>query len=200
MTGKARKLLFSGEPLPDESFVGYLLRLVELNDFDSLSWALQIAEILDRAHYYGFVFDSSLNLAPLISLTGVEEVKLRGMLYHTAVVKRRKMGDYLVFGRAVPQYAIRPERSKLCPGCLRESPYARRIWDLIPITVCPIHKCLLLDECPTCKARITWLRTRISHCKCGADWSEYDPPAVGEPELEVTKQIYRLCKLAPKEW
>jgi hypothetical protein len=77
MTVKKRKLLFSGEPLSDESFVGYLLRLAQLNDFDSLSWALQMAEILDHAHHYGFVFHSSLNLAPLTSLTGVEEVKLK---------------------------------------------------------------------------------------------------------------------------
>lgn len=83
---------------------------------------------------------------------------------------------------------------------MRESAHARRIWDLIPVTVCPIHRCLLLDECPNCKARITWLRTRVSYCRCEFDWREYAPPTVGEPELEVTKQIYRLCKLAPKEW
>jgi TniQ len=196
MRTKAERLVCSAEPLTDESMMGYLLRLVERNDYDHLSWLLQMAEIRDYVHTgCCFIFDNSLNLTPLSRITGVEEAKLSALLYHPAGAERRKMGDYLVFGSPVPQYVIRPKSPKICPRCLRESAHARRIWDLIPVTVCPIHKCLLLDECPNCRARLTWIRTSVSHCRCEFDWSKYKPRPVDEPELAIAKQIHRLCKL-----
>jgi hypothetical protein len=75
----------------------------------------------------------------------------------------------------------------------------RKIWELIPVTTCPIHKCLLIDECPGCHARLTWNRESISQCRCEFDWRKYRPPLIEENELLATRQIYRLCKLFPSE-
>lgn len=65
------------------------------------------------------------------------------------------------------------------------------------MTVCPIHKCLLLDECPNCRKRISWSRNRVAVCSCNYDWRECIPAVVASSELDVTRQIYLLCNITP---
>src|ERR1041385_3916941 len=95
---KTQRLRFSSAPKPDESFVGYLLRLAELNRCPTPSWILEKAEIERYWQKMSFVFDHTLSLSPLAALTGVEESKLNPLLYHPAGGARRVAGDFLVFG------------------------------------------------------------------------------------------------------
>lgn len=189
------KLLKTSAPQPDESFIGYLLRLTEANYYDSPSWIMQMAGLTERANDTAFVFNNSLNLVPLERLTGVDRNKLEELIYHPAGPTRKKMGNYRLFGAAIMQYLIRPDRPKICPYCIRETGYTRRVWEIIPITTCPVHKCLLLDECPNCHARIYWNRRSISRCHCELEWRECQSLQVEEHELVVTEHIYRLCNL-----
>lgn len=59
-----------------------------------------------------------------------------------------------------------------CPTCLREDaePYYRRIWRVSFNTVCPQHRCMLLDRCPECDAGLAFHRTDI-----GQDQSHDSP-------------------------
>lgn len=100
-----------------------------------------------------------------------------------------------MYGAPVPQYMLRARHPKVCPACLREDRYARRIWDLSPVTTCPLHRCLLLDECPNCSRRLSWVRYKVSSCSCDFDWRRSETPTVSDPELEVSRQIYLRCKL-----
>jgi len=125
----------------------------------------------------------------------MDESQLSPLLYLPAEIPRRKGGDYLVFNCPIPQYVIRLRSPKVCPACLRESAYARKIWDLFPVTTCPLHQCLLLDECPNCMKRIAWNRRSVSCCQCEFDWREYNSHSLEDSELEVTRQIHRLCNL-----
>lgn len=105
------------------------------------------------------------------------------------------MGDYIMFASPVPQYMIRVRRPKVCTACLREKSYARRIWELAPVTTCPTHTCLLLDECPKCVRPISWARAKVSVCQCDFDWRDFESPYVDESELRVSSQIQLRCKL-----
>lgn len=61
-------------------------------------------------------------------------------------------------------------------------------------TACARHKCLLMEDCPQCGARIKWSRSRISFCgRCGFDWTKVTLPTLNEENLKVSQQIYRLC-------
>jgi hypothetical protein len=181
--------------------VGYLLRLVELNDYDTVSWILQLAGIKDYSHSkFGFVFDPSLILSPLSRLTGVDEAKLTPLLYQPVKEPGQAIAVcHLVFGSPIPQYLIRPRRAKICPACLRESDYARKVWEITPVTVCPIHRVLLLDECPKCKKSVNWNRTSVSRCACGYDWRKLKPDVIECSELRATKQVFRLCGLSTED-
>jgi TniQ len=198
MVAKDRLLLFSAIPHLDESFIGYLLRLKEVNRYQTLSWILQLAGIKNYARSsFSFAFNGSLDVSPLARLTGVKESALASMLYvPLRLSEKRMMGDYSVFGSSVPHYIIQTRKPKLCPSCLRESNYARKIWELAPVTVCALHQCLLLDECRSCGKRITWNRTGISRCRCGFDWRDHETALVDDSELAVTRQIHLLCNLS----
>ena len=195
MPVEARILLFSAIPQHDESLIGYLLRLTERNHYDNLSWILQLAKISNK---HPLSTNCSLDLSRLKLLTGVSIARLEELLY-PSVKKRSTLYGYVVFGTPLPYFMIRLRYPKLCPSCLRKSPYARKIWELSAVTACPIHKILLLDECPQCKKRISWNRRSVSKCKCNFDWRDYKPPLIEDSEFAVAKHIYRLCNLSPDE-
>ena len=193
-SSKERQLLFSSDPHSDESFMGYLLRLAALNHFDTPSWMLQKAHIKSYVRSsLSFAFDSSLNLTSLIRLTGVNASDLKLLPYSAVNTSKKSIGDYLVFGSPVPQYMIRLRYPKICPACLRDSGYARKTWELSPVTVCHIHRCLLLDECPNCNKRMSWCRHRLNCCSCEFDWVEYESPVIKDSEINVTQRIHQLC-------
>jgi hypothetical protein len=177
--------------------MGYLLRLATLNRYDTPSWILQLAEIKSYVQSkLSFAFDSSLNLSPLVKLTGVGKDKLAALMYAPVNSPRKTVGDYLVFGSPVPLYMIRLRYPKICPECLGETGYVRKLWELSPVTTCPLHRCMLLDECPSCGERIPWCRPHIDRCRCDFSWREYRTPQVRGSGLQVTQQIYGLCDQA----
>jgi hypothetical protein len=133
-------------------------------------------------------------LGLLEQVTGVDKEILASMFY-SPVSHEGQVNDYFIFGHPVPRYTLRLRRPKVCPLCLSEKSYARRMWDLAPITVCPIHQILLYDTCPTCSRRISWHRKSLFECRCGRDWRKDSPSRVKEDELEVAKNIYALCKI-----
>jgi hypothetical protein len=195
MPSSHRLLLFSSSPVSDESFIGYLIRLAELNRLATLSWLLQAAQIKSYVRSNpSFAFNPLINLLPLAQLTGVDEADIVNLFY-IPVDQSRSMGDYMVFGSAMPQYMIRARQPKVCPACLAEASYARKVWDLSPVTACPIHRCLLLDECPNCAKRISWSRFKINYCRCDFDWRDCKIRTVDDSELRVSQQTYLRCKL-----
>src|SRR5205807_2230131 len=94
-----------------------------------------------------------------------------------------KMRDCRIFGQFVPRTALRLNPAKICPHCLREFGYVCRIWDLKIVTTCPLHKCLLLDECPNCRRTLPFLRSRLNICKCQYDWRDYSAQSVDDTEI-----------------
>jgi len=89
---------------------------------------LQLAQIKSYVRSkLSFVFDSSLNLRPLVKLTGVDRKKLASLLYPSVDNARNTVGDYLVFGSPVPQYMIHLSYPKICQKCLKETGYIRKL-------------------------------------------------------------------------
>jgi hypothetical protein len=194
---KIKRLLFSSEPEPDESFMGYLLRLTEKNRGETPSWLASKARINSYVRApLNFVFNNSLDFSTLAALTEASEDALKALPYHPADGVRRKMGEYLFFGRPVYQYMIRLRRPKICLECLRVFRYVKKVWEFALVTACPLHKCLLLDACPECKKPISWIRRRMSVCRCGFDWRKSRSVPVPDTECEVTRQVHSLCGLS----
>lgn len=200
MGGDSQRLLRTPQPIPDESFWGYTTRLTELNHYKNSRWILKLAGIqLDHGPFgHAFILRENIDLSALAQLGGVEISKLTSLTYPPAngsgsPVKHR------FFDSLVPWTLICLSYSKVCPACLRESNYCRRMWDLVPVTACPAHNCLLIHECPSCKKRITWARHRVSICRCGFDWREAPQTALEDSELEVARHLHDLCAPKPRK-
>jgi hypothetical protein len=173
--------------------MGYVLRLTEENGYETPSWILKMAGLEYRQlhHSCAFLFKRSAGLKTLAQVAGVGGAELEQLTYP------RDINSSLCrfFDQPVMQYAIRPAHPKVCPACLSESPYCRRVWELSLVTACPLHGRLLIDECPKCGRRLSWIRERVSICPCKFDWREALAVPVGESQLSLTRQVHRLCGL-----
>jgi len=189
-----QRLLRTSKPKADESFMGYIIRLTERNGYESPSWILEMAELNCGASSpsCSFSFGASERFNLLAKLTDTNISELLSITYPLANVEH----DYcLFFDNIIPRYCLRLGRPKICPECLLESSYCRRIWDLSIVTTCLKHKCLLLDECANCESFISWSRNHVSICSCEFDWRKSTPISVGASELSLTQHIHWLCGL-----
>jgi hypothetical protein len=187
------RLLVTPSPESDESLIGYVLRLTQRNGYETPTVILTATGLnLNALHNRQFAFGGQWDMSPLSRLTGVTTDILLSLKYDPAPSKT-SIYRYYVLGHPIQRYFIRIERPKLCPHCLRESNYCRRLWELSPVTACPIHRRMLLDKCPGCGKSVSWVRHRVSICPCGYDWLEARTTPVGESELNVIRRIHRLC-------
>ncbi len=84
-----------------------------------------------------------------------------------------------------------------CPYCLQndDDPYFRRLWRLTFVTVCPQHRCRLLDGCVACSAPCNLYQvpsdadamTRCYRC-------QFDARRARAPGLDNTADRYRLMQ------
>lgn len=191
-----KPLLRTSRPYSDESFLGYIIRLIELNHYDNKTWILRLSGIHQNLLQprNSFVFNGALDLNPLSTLTGLEKGTLSSLLYPYAPPRSCNF-----FGHKISQFLIRCRFPKVCPPCLQESNYCRKIWDLGMLTVCPAHRCLLIDACPACGNPISWVRRKVSGCPCGFDWRNVMARAIEGPILRLAAQLYKLCGLQSEE-
>lgn len=192
------KLLLREKPYSDESLLGYIIRLTSLNDYDTPTWITRCAKLGYIGHACSLVLNDYANLELLSRLSGTDINELQSLLYKSSDGSNGKFASRLIFGQSVPSYVIRVWEPKICQACIRESEYCRKVWDLIPITACPIHNCLLLDKCPKCQKRLSWVRGSIGRCPlpCGYYWHDAELQFVGDSELAVARQVYKLCGLS----
>lgn len=91
---------------------------------------------------------------------------------------------------------IRRENPKICSRCLAEKNYCRKVWELSLVTACPIHQCLLLDNCPSCLEKIDWARPKINLCHCRFDFRNAKIFHLKEIELRLSKYLYQQFNLS----
>jgi hypothetical protein len=190
-----QRLLRTLKPKADESLTGYILRLAETNGYDSPIWIMNLASIhsgLIIANY-SFKPTSSESFRLLANLGGSTIEELASITYQPT--GERFDYYYLFFGNPVHRSFIRPRHPRVCPECLREAAYCRRVWEFTLITVCPVHKCMLIDECPKCERQIRWVRSSVSRCQCKFDWRKSPVLPVQDYELKLARVVYCLCGL-----
>jgi hypothetical protein len=141
------KLLITPKPEKDEGFISYLVRLTEANAYDTPSWILSLSNIdyMELQWKFSFVFCHSDGLNKLAKLTGALLSELTALLYLPAnLIERPGIEDeYNFYGAFLNRSIIRPHWPKVCPKCLIDFGYCRRVWDCSLVTACPLHECLL---------------------------------------------------------
>ena len=168
-------------PYSDESLAGYLLRLTERNYYPSPRWLLHLAGLKGRVR---IDFPVNLEQSSLLSqLIKIKESQLRAMAYSAFFHSCDR--DLLI-------YPFTHCGRKLCPLCLSESVYCRRLWDCKLINTCPFHQCLLVDQCPQCHQEILWSRDSVTRCPCGFDFRSCIPQAASPYQINLALYLFAI--------
>lgn len=135
---------------PDESPIGYLVRLAELNCYGSTRWMCAVGQLprLSELHLYH-------DLLAGVGWTGwgTETSSISAAV--CLVDQSHRLG-----------------RLRYCPVCIRETQRWKAAWHLKASVVCAEHGGWLRDTCPACNSPILFKARSTKLCKCGADLSE----------------------------
>lgn len=97
----------------------------------------------------------------------------------------------------LPSLIYRPEGSAVCPMCLAEKPYLRRIWSLKILDVCPTHRCDLVVFCPSCDQPPNWDRKSPEICQCKYDLRTCPPTYKNKTNPdEVVNAVQEKCQIS----
>ena len=186
------RLLFRVDPLPGESPRGYLCRVAHEHGYGGPNALAQIAGL--------WVSGTGRSLAWIRMQ--------RSGSFHTCYVSSRKSGDRCVittsrdrgdsssdsfYGETVSADDLNYGSPRLCPACLREHPIWWAVWDLGLVVACPIHRCILLNQCPACKRRVAWERPAVHKCRCGVDFRQFGAEPADPDLVAIDAIIYRAA-------
>ena len=165
------------------------LLLKEVKGGDFLQAVCLISTYFRRSHHLKTISTYDRESFPAVSCSGRDLLNLSYKEYQQWAEEESQLwtmafsshqSSELVrikfFGRSLPTYNLHKQRAKICPCCLELDSYCRKLWNLIPLTACPIHHCLLVDICPQRDRQIRWDRNSVTHCKyCKLDWRSIQP-------------------------
>lgn len=142
-------------PEPDECARGYILRMAGRN------WCSG-KEMASWLGLLGLEQELSADPGPAARLLGITPEVLARMGFEDGEAG-------WVLGHRMPLNRIHRAARFVCPDCLAEAPYQRRIWSLRHLDVCPRHGRTLMSACPECDAGLRWGgQVTIENCYCGA--------------------------------
>ncbi|WP_313640565.1 TniQ family protein [Paenibacillus sp.] len=162
-----QKLLLHPKPYDDETLTGYLLRL-------SLKNICNPKYIFSRLNYFSgkrinnyFIDIAELDPHDLLIISELTNNNLERIL--DLIIKQNSMSNQscLFNEKVIPLFAVCTRKAKVCPICLSENEYHRKIWCLVTVTACPHHKVMLIDSCEVCYERLSWAKGNIFRCSCG---------------------------------
>ncbi|MFD2613200.1 TniQ family protein [Paenibacillus gansuensis] len=169
----------------DESLYGYFQRIMKLNMYHH-QW---FSKMLGKENLYKFRKFNFFNIDETI-------LKKISFMLDKPFEELKILNYDLEKGRAINLHCesilkmhISTEKMRICPDCLREYGYFRKVWDLYAYTVCHLHKKLLIDTCPTCNKRIILSSSFSYSCNnCGHDLAS----STSRPNIDVqlSKLIY----------
>ncbi len=133
----------------NESPIGYLVRMAELNRYGSISWMCAKGQLptLSELHLYPDLFAGA-------GWTGWGRESPSVSTEVCLVERSHRLG------------ALR-----YCPACIEEASRWKAVWHLKVSVVCAEHGCWLRDSCPVCGGVIRFNARSTSLCRCGSDLS-----------------------------
>lgn len=164
-----KKLLHRPRMYADESLSGLLIRAIQdLYPLNYIYSDLELNKCLKTSKPVNYNLDvrelSHNDLNCIETLLGINKNDIEKMM----LLNIDSMNGYYQFFNAKAHISsISTFKAKVCPQCLREEDYYRKIWHHINVSACPYHGCLLIDKCFNCGKAITWKSANILKCNCG---------------------------------
>ncbi len=149
-------------PEPTESLFGYVLRLAQVNGYETIAGLLFRAGVKHGRNTAGF------DVSILTRLTGRNISEFRHLSHAFGSTRHPPC---FILSNPVFDTSLSLRPPKICPACVQEKGFIEAHFDLKLMVGCPIHRRELLNMCPECKEELSWSRPGLLHCKCGAQFS-----------------------------
>lgn len=183
MTARPQRLLRTSDLLPNESLPSFLVRLAQLNHYDSPTVLTRLC-LRDRLGDERATCPRwDITWARIATLTGVAPTRLYASSVHRFAALLNfpdhqaecltLPGGEVVAGLVLQKRSkqLRPDSAaQFCPDCLRLNSYHRLTWIPLAVSACVQHQRLLLDRCPRCHGPVS-IRAVVAACcaHCEAD-------------------------------
>jgi hypothetical protein len=163
-----------------------LARLAKLNHYDPPSILDGLCLGYRNAHDQALRPACVGTLERIAALTGLDPVALYAATAHCFAPPLTPPETSLEWwtlsgGQTVPRLTVRPlahqlrpvSAAQFCPTCIRQDAYHRLIWIPVAVSACLRHQCVLVDQCPTCRALVTIRSIVDTRCgRCQADLTQ----------------------------
>jgi len=166
--------------------MGFVLRVAELNGYDTPRHVHAVAEIPR-----GLELAAGFPVERLSEVLGQDPSTLRGIAYREDSEKRRAfkilnrpLGDGL---RNAP---LRLRHPAFCPQCAQEDGYIDTFYDLTVAVACPRHQRMVTRACPVCAMPLSWIRPGILKCRCGGSLAAAEVVAADPEVAELMALLY----------
>jgi TniQ len=180
-------------PKIDESINSFIIRLTIENDYEKTKWIFESLHLVNSNHLINHIYNCNSDhpsLERLANMTSLGTKRINGMTFLPLLGNYNNTDCFIDTTLRVNLHKL---HIKICPLCLVENLYYKKVWDLHQYTSCHIHKCLLVDKCDICHRKI-YIQTRnnISRCLCGRDFRSLKPRYLKEIGIErfIYEKIY----------
>lgn len=172
-----------------ESGNGYALRMAEANGISFSQLARSMASL---GHRY-LPNEAAGKIAYLFGGDPIEVGKAIPKSY------REKGHVFTVFKDCIltRPYHVRRSWTQICPLCLRDTGFAKAVWELSLVTACPVHYTRLLDCCQKCSRKLTWRRPNLLECNCGQSLGNSELETASGAELWLSSAVFSRFSEAP---
>ncbi len=184
------RLLFRVDPLPLESPRGYLCRVAYEHNYIGPLSVVGLTGLPEPA------LEQADGCEQISHLLRLDPEEWRAMCYRH-VKGRNRHNQRVFYGERISADDLNYGCPRLCPACLREHPIWWAVWDLGLVTACPIHHCLLFNQCPACKRKLAWQRLAVHKCRCRVDFRDLALEPADKELVAINAAIYRAAGFPP---
>jgi hypothetical protein len=192
------RLLFRIDPVAGESPRGYLCRTAHDHGYGSPNALAQIAGLWVSGTGRVTGLDQDAAIKQLSYTLRLEPEEWRSLCYHH-VKGRNRFKQRSFYGEAISADDLNYRKPRLCTACLRDRSIWWAVWDLGLIVACPVHRCLLIDQCPACKRKIAWERPAVHEGKCGVDFRQVSSEPADPGLVAINTIVFRAAKFTLAE-
>ncbi len=136
---------------------------------------------------------NDLNLADIRNLGLQFDVMMLNKLgYFNADFMNKPAGTYalsLESNLVEKPQAWNREIPRFCSMCLKQYQYWRFEWEVLFIDACPDHEIWLQDRCQNCHEILSWQRSELFQCSCGAQLKFQTTTACPKSITELSREL-----------
>lgn len=168
-------LLLRPHPYRNEGPKGYMLRLAEAN------W-MQAREL----QLIGLTYEyQTLLHEALLPLQEIDPVLHKSVEYFSELlINQKRVWNH--------------KHARFCPDCLTDDAFWRVEWELLFHDACSTHGTWLIDQCSSCGHEVSWSRSSLLRCQCGADLRAEMPNSCPDSVIALSEVLKHKISRLPR--